>query len=67
MTSPDPMFRQRLRNYHRDLSEQMATVERGSQEWFALEKAMHSVAKVHLTLYKEAIQPVHSIGTHGPQ
>jgi hypothetical protein len=67
MTSPDPMFRQRLRQYHRDLSEQMEKVERGSQAWFALEKAMFSVAKVHLTLYKEAIRVVHSVGEHGPQ
>lgn len=63
MPAPDPMFRQRLRQYHRDFLEQMKVVERGSPAYFDLERAASAVARLHVTLYKEAMEPLHN-GPH---
>ena len=63
MPAPDPMFRQRLRQYHRDFSATLELLERGSPEWFDCERAAFAVARLHVTLYREAIDPIHS-GPH---
>lgn len=60
MSTPDPMFRQRLRQHHRDLTVQLATLVRGSPEWHDCDRAIMATGRLYVTLYKEAIQPVHS-------
>lgn len=60
------MFRQRLRQYHRDLTAQLQVLERGSQAWFDCEKALFAVSRLHVSLYGEAIDPIHS-GPHPKQ
>jgi hypothetical protein len=55
----DPMFRQRLRNHHRDLIEKMRSVEVGSRAYFKLDAAMRSNEALHLELFREPFQKVH--------
>lgn len=56
----DPLFRQRLRTHYRDLTTQLATLERGSPGWFDCERAIMATTRLYVTLFKAAIQPVHS-------
>lgn len=52
----DPMFRQRLRNYLRDVSDQMLKVEPGSRKWHKLEALERSIKAAHLECFGVAIQ-----------
>lgn len=61
----DPMFRQRLRNHHRDLTVQLATLERGTPSWFDCERAIMATSRLYASLYREAIQPVHHQPPYG--
>jgi hypothetical protein len=59
--TPDPMYRQRLRNSWRDTVTQMQTVDRGSRAFFKFEALERSISALYLELYKEAINPQTSV------
>lgn len=59
---PDALFRQRLRTHYRDLQTQYQEAEPRSAAWFDLERAMRATERLHVTLYREAIVPVHEAG-----
>lgn len=59
---PDAMFRQRLRTHYRDLQVQYREAERGSPAWHDLDRALRATERLHVTLYREAIAPVHYAG-----
>ena len=62
MTVPDPLFRQRLRRHYADLKAIRRDLERGPA-WFDCERAMSATARLYVSLYREAIDPMHS-GPH---
>lgn len=62
MDTAQALFRQRLRTHYRDLQVQYREVERGSPAWHDLDRALRATERLHVTLYREAIAPVHYAG-----
>lgn len=58
---PDP-FRTDLRAHYLALEERYWRAERGSPEYWALEKAMFATSRLYGVLFGEAIKPVHEAG-----
>lgn len=59
---PDPLFRQRLRRAYFDYRDQLGTFAHGSPEWHDCDRLMRAAERLHVTLYKEAIVPIHTAG-----
>lgn len=57
----DP-FRTDLRAHYLALERRFHVAERGSPEYWALEKAMFATDRLYGVLYGEAIKPVHEAG-----
>jgi len=55
-------FRTDLRAHHLALQSRFSDAERGSPVYWALERAIRATDRLHLTLYREPIQRVHSAG-----
>lgn len=62
----DPLFRQRLKLHYRDLTTQLATLERGTPAWFDCDRAIMATSRLYATLFREAVQPVHSQPAYRP-
>lgn len=60
---PDPDFRDHLRAHYLVLQAQHRDMERGTPAWFDCEKAIFATARLYRTLYREAMEPIHS-GPH---
>lgn len=58
---PDP-FRTDLRAHYLALQSRFQDAERGSPVYWALERAMGATDRLHVALYGEPIQRVHSAG-----
>jgi hypothetical protein len=62
---PDPMFRQRLRNYWRDTVDQKDKLDPRSREWFKIDALQRALEAAYVELYREDLNPSHSAGeTH---